>query len=145
MIKAKDPRFLLINVATPGFLNLGPTPEGVLEVALPFQYTVEEPTPSQPAIKEEEEEEIVEVLDSGDDFEVFNQPQSLDLQISDSSHLSLAQVSRIQEDTSIPKAMGIHCKPRASLLKIMESQAGGKEPEVAGQAKHPSLPTLHKP
>jgi len=27
----------------------------------------------------------------------------------------------------------------------MESQAGGKAPEVAGQAKHPSLPTLHKP
>ena len=27
----------------------------------------------------------------------------------------------------------------------MESQAGGKAPKVAGQAKHPSLPTLYDP
>ena len=41
--------------------------------------------------------------------------------------------------------MGIQRKPRASILEIMESQAGGKAPEVAGQGKHPSLPIPHDP
>ena len=72
MIKVKDSLLYLINVATLSFLNPGPAPKGVLEVTLPPQYTAEEPTPSQPTIKEEEEEEIVEVSDSRDNFKVFN-------------------------------------------------------------------------
>ena len=72
VIKVKDSLLYQINVATLSFLNPSPTPKGVLEVTLPPQYTVEEPTPSQPTIKEEEEEEIVEVSDSRDNFKVFN-------------------------------------------------------------------------
>ena len=45
----------------------------------------EETTPSQPSIKEEEQ--MVEVLDSEDNFEVFNQPQSLEAPAGDFSHL----------------------------------------------------------
>ena len=122
MIKVKDPRLHLVNVAAPGFLNPSPAPKGVLKVTLPLQYTAEEPTPSQPAIKEEEEEDIIEISDSGDDFEVFNPPESPESQVGDSNHLHLAQVSRNQEDTSVLEVMGIQCKPRASLLEIMESQ-----------------------
>ena len=52
---------------------MGPVPEGVQQVVLLFQHTAkEEATPSQLAIKEEEQ--VVEVSDSKDDFEVFNQP-----------------------------------------------------------------------
>ena len=76
MINVKDPHLHLINITVPSFLNPGPTSKRVLEVTLLLQYTVEEPTPSPPAIKEGEEEEIVEGSDSGDNFEVFNQPQS---------------------------------------------------------------------
>jgi len=72
VIKAKNRCLLLMNVIVPSFLNPGPTLEGVQQVELPFQYIVEEEaTPSSPAIKEEEEE-VVEVSNSEDDFEVFN-------------------------------------------------------------------------
>lgn len=80
MIRAKDKCLHLINVAVLGFLNPRPTLEGVQQIELPFYLIVEEEaTPSQPVIKEEEE--VVEVLDSKDNFEVFNQPQSLKLQL----------------------------------------------------------------
>ena len=77
VIQAKDSCLHLINVTVPGFLNLGPRPQGVLKVEPFLQYKAkDEVTPSQPATKEEEEEkeEVVEVLDSEDNFEVFNQP-----------------------------------------------------------------------
>lgn len=69
MIKAKDIRLHQINIVVPGFLDSGPVPEGVQQAELPFQHmTEEEVTPSQLAIKEEEQ--VVEVSDSKD---VFNQ------------------------------------------------------------------------
>ena len=75
MIKAKDPRLHLTNIAVPGFLNLSSRPQGVLKVKPLLQYKAEDKaTPSQPATKEEEEEKeyVVEVFDSENDFEVFN-------------------------------------------------------------------------
>ena len=87
---------------------------------------MDEATPSQPAIKEEEEENVVEILDSEDDFEVFNRLESLEASTDDFSHLPLAQVSQIQEEFFIPEAMGIQRKPRAGLLGVMESQSGSK-------------------
>ena len=95
VIKAKDPWLHLINVVVPGFLNLGLGSQDVLEVEPLFQYKAEdEATPSQPATKKEEEEEeeeieVVEVLDSEDDFGVFNRPQSPKASIGDFSHLPL--------------------------------------------------------
>ena len=77
VIKAKDLRLHLINVAVPGFLNSGSGPQGVLKVEPLLQYKAEdEATRSQPTTKEEEEEkeEVVEVLDSEDNFKVFNRP-----------------------------------------------------------------------
>ena len=62
-------------------------------IELPFQNAAkEEATPSQPTIKEEEEE-IVEVSESEDDFEVFNQPRSPEVPAGDFSHLPPTQVS----------------------------------------------------
>ena len=47
MIKAKDYCLHLINVAVPGFLNPGPTLEGMQQIELPFQHAAEEEaTPS---------------------------------------------------------------------------------------------------
>lgn len=81
VIKDKDPRLHRISVATLSFLITGPIPEGILttdpilegipKVALPFQQaTKEEAMPSQPASKEEEE--VVNIFEFKDDFEVFS-------------------------------------------------------------------------
>ena len=71
MIKARDPHLHQINITVPDFFILGPFPTGVQQVELLFQHIAEEEaTPSQPMIKEEEQ--VVEVLDSEDKFEVFN-------------------------------------------------------------------------
>ena len=86
VIKAKDPQlhqisvvvlgFLIISAIPEGTLAIDPIPEGILKVALPLQYIAEEATSSHPTVIKEEEEEVVEVSDSEDEFEVFNQPLS---------------------------------------------------------------------
>ena len=129
VIKVKDYRLHLINVDVPGFLNPGPTPKAVQEVKLPLQYIAEEATPSQPAIKEGEEEEIVEVSDFEDNFEVFDQHQSLEVPTSDFSHSPPAQVSHIQETSRVPKAMVLQHKTRSSLLDLLKSHGGGNVPD----------------
>ena len=95
VIKAKDPRLHRISAVAPGFLIIGPVPEGTLatililegtlattpipegipRVATPLQHAAEEATSSQPTVKEEEEEEdrgVVELTDSEDEFVVFD-------------------------------------------------------------------------
>ena len=82
LIKARDPRLHRINIVVLVFLVTDPIPEGVQQVESSFLHTTEEvATPSQPAIKEEEE--IVEVSESKDDFEVFKDlnPPRLPLKI----------------------------------------------------------------
>ena len=106
IIKARDKRLYFRNVTILGFLNPGPALEGVQKVTLSFQYLAEEPTSSKPTIKEEEEEEeeIVEVSNFKD-FEVFNQPLSLEIPTGNLRQLLSVQVSHTEEDTTIPNAM----------------------------------------
>ena len=76
---------------TPGFLLPGPIPEGMLttdpifegipKVALPLQQITGVSISSRPT--NTEQEDVVEVLDSKDDFEVFNQALSLETSTSD--------------------------------------------------------------
>ena len=85
IIKARDPHLQRISVVTPGFLITGPISEGTLatglilegipKVSLPPQHTAEEGTSFHLAItkEEEEREEVVEVLDFEDGFDIFNQ------------------------------------------------------------------------
>ena len=71
MIKARDPHLHQINVVVPSFLVTDPILEGVQQIELPFQRTVEEvATPSLLVIKEEEE--VVEISESEDEFKVFS-------------------------------------------------------------------------
>lgn len=105
MIKAKDARLPLISVATPGFLTIGPIPKGVFEVTLLAQHTAGEATPSQPIIKEEEEEEVVNLSDFENNFEVFNLSSPLEVLAGELSVLPPTQVSYSQGDLTIPKAM----------------------------------------
>ena len=75
VIKAKDLHLHRISVVVSSFLSADPILEGTPKIALPSQCAVkEEATSSQPSTKEEEG--IVKVSDSEDDFEIFNQPFS---------------------------------------------------------------------
>lgn len=135
-------RFVLtIDPISEGTLTTDPILEGIPRVALPFQCVAEEKaTASQPTIKEGEE--IVEVSESEDDFEVFNQPLTLETLSGDLIHPLHAQASQAQGESPLPEDMGIQHKPQAGLLVVMESQAGDKVLEKVAQAKLlPPLPT----
>ena len=98
MIRARDPCLHQINIAVLGFLILDPVPEGVQKVALPFQHTTEEEaTPYQPMIKEEEQEKLVEVFDFEDNFEVVNQPSTLEALTGDLINLPSVQVRKTKK------------------------------------------------
>ena len=119
IIKAKDPRLHRINVTVPGFLLpegtpipegalvTQPIPEGIPKVAFPFQHTTSETTSSQPTNKEEDEEEgekekdVVDVSDSDDFYEVFNQPLSPETSTGDLGQLSPPQSSHLEGATSL--------------------------------------------
>ena len=84
VIKAWDPRLQRINVAASGFLLSGPIlegavtiehiPEGISMVASPLSKVTGIATSSR--IANTEEEEVVDVPDSEDKFEVFNRAWS---------------------------------------------------------------------
>ena len=138
-IKVRDPRLHQISVAAPSFLLTNPISEAIPYIALPFQRaSEEEATPSQSMIKEEEK--VVEVFYSKDDFEVFNQPLSLEVLTCDFGHLLPAQASHSQEDPSTLETMGIQCKTRQGLRDLMESQVGGDTLEIVTQTKLPPPP-----
>ena len=114
VIRAKDPRLLRISVAYEGFV----VPEGIpLPTSTPLTQplpvatlSVGAPSPS-PILQEREEEEeleeqgFVDLTESTDEFEVFNQPSP---------------------PKNLPAEMGIQRKPQRSLL--LESQPGRGEP-----------------
>ena len=132
VIKARDPRLHQINVAMTSFLISGPIPEGVFTTdPIPEGIPRIEASSSGPIVKkneEEEEGEIVEVSDSEDNFEVFNQSESL------------VEESQIREASPVLDIMGIQRKPRTGLLDVMESTLRSKVPEKNAQAKLPPPP-----
>ena len=81
-----------ISVVVLGFLTVDPIPEGIPKIALTSQRVIKkEATSSQSSTKEEEG--IVEVSNSKDDFEVFNQPLSPETPSGYLDHPPLAQAS----------------------------------------------------
>ena len=149
MIKAKDPCLQLINVAVSSFLNPNLALEGVQQVEpLPPYMAEDEATPSQPNIKEEEEEEMVEVPNSEDDFEIFNQLQSPGASTSDFGDLPPAQASHTQKALFIPNAMVLQHKTRTSLLDLLEAMCLRRQSKPNSPffllLKFPSLTLLTK-
>ena len=71
--------------------------------------------------EEEQEEEVVELLDSADEFEVFNQPQS----------------PEVTSDN-----MGIQRKSQRNLLDVIEGQPGKGAPGKSVQTNLPPPPPL---
>ena len=137
VIQANDLRLQRISVAAPGFLLPGPKPKGV-QAATPIfegipkveasspQQTTEAATSSR--LINTEEEEVVEVVDSEDEFEVFNQALSPETSV---PNLGPPFSPIIDE-------MGIQRKPKSSLLDLIESQPGRDAP---GKVTHSNPPT----
>ena len=71
VIKAKDPQLQQVNIVVPGFL-VSTLPEGTQLVELPFQLSAEEEATSSHLVLEETAK-VVEVSDSEEEFEVFDQ------------------------------------------------------------------------
>ena len=113
MIKAKDPRLHRISVAYEGFV----VPEGIplLEntpftqslLVATFSARISSPSPilqeEEEGKEEEEEQGFVDLTESEDEFEVFNQPSS---------------------PKSLPEEMGIQRKPQKNLMELIENQLG---------------------
>ena len=124
MIKARDPRLHRIRVAYKGFV----VPEGIL---IPEGTPFTQPLPvatllagisSSPPVPQEEEERekerkeegFVDLIDTLDEFEVFNQPSS---------------------PNSLPEEMGIQRKPKKSLMELIEDQSRRGGPGKSAQPK----------
>ena len=134
VIKAKDLHLHQISIVAPGFLIFGPIlegtlvtnpiPEGIPKEALPLQHTIEKGTSSHPTItkeEEEKEEEIVEVFDSEDEFDVFNQPLSPEVSSGNLGFSSPAQFSHYQEAANTLDEMGIQHEQSSTLQELLES------------------------
>ena len=130
-ISIDAPGFLISCLIPKGTFTTNPIPEGILKVALPPQYKVEKATSSHPATtkEEEEEEEIVEVSDSEDKFDVFNQPLSPKASTGDLRLPFPSQSSHHRGSISILDDMGIQRKQRSTLQELLESQPGRDAPE----------------
>ena len=134
MIRAKDPRLHRISVAYEGFV----VPEGIplprstpLTQPLPVATLLARvPSPSpilqvEEEEKEEQEEEgFVDLTESTNDFEVFNQPSP---------------------PKNVPEEMGIQRKPQRSLQELLESQPGRGEAGKPSQPKRPPPPPRSPP
>ena len=129
MIRAKDLRLHRISVAYKGFV----VPKGIpLPRNTPFTQpllvatlSARVPSPSPIAQVEEEEEEepeeesFMDLTESTDDFEVFNQPSS---------------------PKNLPDEIGIQRKPQRSLQELLESPPERGEPRKSAQPKLPLPP-----
>ena len=122
IIKARDPRLQRISITTLGFLLFGlilkgavatePIPEGILKVASPLSQIIGAATSSP--IASIEEEEVVNVPNYADEFEVFNRAWSPKTLTFDLSPPFSPLIDKI----------GIQRKPRSRLQDLLEFEPG---------------------
>ena len=141
VIRARNPRLHQISVAVPGFLLLSPKvegveittpiPEGIPKAGVSSQQRIAESTTSSRLV-DIEEGEVLEVVDSKDEFEVFNQALSPEI-----SHPDLGPpFSPIMDE------IGIQRKHKSSLLDSIESQSGKDAPGKVARTKPPTPPPV---
>ena len=126
VIKAKDPQLHRISVAYKGFVVLEgiPLPKStVFSQPLPvatLSAGISSPSPilqeGEEGKEEQEEQGFMDLTESIDEFEVFDQPSS---------------------PKSLPEEMGIQRKPQKSLMELIENQPGKEGP---GKSIQPKLP-----
>ena len=106
---------------------------------MPTQCITKEEATSSHSAPEEEIVRVIEVLDSKEDFKVFDQPFLIKTPRATFSHLPSTQVSSNQEPSDIPEAMVLQQKKNTSLFELLESYTRGFTLEVAIQPR-PSTP-----
>ena len=130
VIKARDSRLALVNMAVEGFISK-PPPEGTQLVELP---TFKDPQPIVEEITSSDAKAEIEFEDNtknpirDEDFEVFyhiNETKEEGL----SPHPAAALVSKDQETTEVPEGMVIE-KRLPDLVSLLESHVGTTAPEV---------------
>ena len=129
VIKAKDSRLHRISVAYEGFVvpESIPLPKStVFTQPLPIatlSARVSSPSPilqeGEEGKEKQEKQGFVDLIESVDEFEVFDQPLS---------------------PKSLPEEMGIQRKPQKSLMKLIENQPGKGGPGKSVQPKLPPPP-----
>ena len=102
----------------------------------------------QPSSKEESEEEerqkkVVDVSDSDDFYEVFDQPLSPEMSTNDLDQSSQPLPSHFKEVATSEDEMGIQRKPRSTLQELLESQLGRDAPTKAPHTRLPTPPPTH--
>ena len=117
-----------------------PIPEGIPKVASPPQQTTGVATSSH--LTNTKEEEVVEVSDSEDEFEVFNQALYPETLTPDLGHPSFDLGHPF---TLIIDKMGIQRKPRFNLLDLIKSQPGMDALRKATLTKPPTPPHVPCP
>ena len=134
VIRAKDPQLHYISVAYEGFV----VPEGIplpkyspLSQPLPVATLATGVTSLPPILQVEEKEEakqeeegFMDLTESTDDFEVFNQ---------------------LSPPKNVPEEMGIQRKPQRSLQELLENQSGKGEVGKPSQPKLPPPPPKSPP
>nr|POE57240.1 hypothetical protein CFP56_01893 [Quercus suber] len=103
--------------------------------------TKEEATSSHLVLKETTK--VIEVLDSEEDFEAFDQPYSPESPGATFKHLHPTQVNSTQESSFVPDTIVLQRKPKTILLKLLESYAEGSVPEVTIQTRPPTPLPVH--
>ena len=134
VIKARDPRLHRISIAYKGFMVPKgiPIPEGTPFIQPLPVATLSARISSSPSVpqeegegkKEREEEGFVDLIDSVDEFEVFNQPLS---------------------PNSLLEEMGIQRRPQKSLMELIEDQPRKEGPKKSTQPKLPPSPPNSSP
>jgi len=132
VIKVKDSRLALIDIAIPGFLTK-PSPSSTQDAQLlaplvaKLLYSQEQPIPSEDKQEEQAPEPTQEDLDK--DFEVFYQEDPKDSLAPSHCHLTTTQVSTSQEASNISVAMVLEEKT-PDLLALLTTHDGGDSPAV---------------
>ena len=88
---------------------------------LPDQRAPEEEETSTSPTPEEEALEALEIVDSGENFEIFDQPLAPNSPRVAFSPLPLAQVSSSQGPSNVLEGMVLQRKKKTSLLELLES------------------------
>ena len=132
VIRAKEPRLALIDVAILGFLTK-PPPSGTQDAQLLALLVAKLLYSHEQAIlfNEEPEECTPEPTqeDLDKDFEIFYREDLENSPTPTHHHLATAQVSISQEATNIPKAMVLEEKT-LDLLALLTTHVGGNSPVV---------------
>ena len=104
IINAKDPWLHQINIIVPDFLGSPPL-ASTQPVELPIQRASGEEATSSHLAPEEELNKVIEVIDSEEDFEVFDQSSPIESHCVSLSYLPPIHVSSNQEPSDILEAM----------------------------------------